>query len=78
MRNTPPPEARSPDEILSWKARDPIAHLEQHGLERGLLSAAEIAAIRERVQRDLDEAVAFAEQSPFPDPKDLLVDMFAE
>ena len=27
---------------------------------------------------DLDAAVAFAEQSPFPDPKDLLVDMFAD
>ncbi len=27
---------------------------------------------------DLDEAVAFAERSPFPDPKDLLVDMFAD
>jgi len=78
MRNTPPPETRSPDEILSWKARDPIARLEQHGLERGLLSAAEIGAMRERVKSDLEAAVAFAEQSPFPDPKDLLVDMFAE
>src|SRR6267142_1913790 len=78
MRNTPPAETRSPDEILSWKARDPIARLEQHGLERDVLSAAEIGAIRERVKRDLDEAVAFAEQSPFPDPKDLLVDMFAD
>ena len=78
MRNTPPPETRSSDEILSWKARDPIARLERHGLERGLLSAAEIGATRERVKRDLEAAVTFAEQSPFPDPKDLLVDMFAE
>src|SRR6266478_6047373 len=73
MRNTPPPETRSSDEILSWKARDPIARLERHGLERGLLSAAEIGATRERVKSDLEAAVAFAEQSPFPDPKDLLV-----
>src|SRR5436190_1498243 len=78
MRNTPPPETRSPDEIRSWRARDPIARLEQHGLERGLLSTAEIDAMRERVKSDLEAAVAFAEQSPFPDPKDLLVDMFAE
>ncbi|PYM44781.1 MAG: pyruvate dehydrogenase (acetyl-transferring) E1 component subunit alpha [Candidatus Rokuibacteriota bacterium] len=78
MRNTPPPETRSPDEIRYWRARDPIARLEQHGLERGLLSTAEIGAMRERVKSDLEAAVAFAEQSPFPDPKDLLVDMFAE
>ena len=77
MRNTPPAETRSAEEILFWKARDPIARLEQRGLEHGVLSAVEIAAIRERVKSDLDAAVAFAEQSPFPDPKDLLVDMFA-
>ena len=40
--------------------------------------ADEIGAIRERVSADLAAAVAFAEQSPFPDPKDLLVDMFAD
>ena len=78
MRNTPPPETRPPEEILSWKARDPIARFEQHVRDGGVLSAAEIGALRERVKADLDEAVAFADASPFPDPKDLLVDMFAE
>ncbi len=78
MRATPPPETRPSDEIASWKARDPIARLEQHALGAGALSAAEMSAIRERVKADLDDAVAFAEASPFPDPKDLLVDMFAE
>jgi TPP-dependent pyruvate/acetoin dehydrogenase alpha subunit len=78
MRATPPPETRPADEIASWKARDPIARFEQHVLSAGLLSAAEIGAMRERVTADLDDAVAFADASPFPDPKDLLVDMFAE
>ena len=78
MRNAIPPETRPADEIASWKARDPIARLEQHALGQGLLSAAEIGGIQERVRGDLNEAVAFAEQSPFPDPKDLLVDMFAK
>jgi pyruvate dehydrogenase E1 component alpha subunit len=78
MRAAPPPETRPAEEIDAWKARDPIARLEQHVLGRGLLSAAEIDAIREGVKADLDAAVAFAEQSPFPDPKDLLVDMFAD
>jgi len=78
MRNTPPPETRPSDEILEWKARDPIARFERYAIDRGLLSAGEIEAIRDRVKTDLDEAVAFADQSPFPDPKDLLVDMFAE
>jgi pyruvate dehydrogenase E1 component alpha subunit len=78
MRAAPPPETRPADEIDAWRARDPIALIEQHVLGRGLLSADEISEMRNRVQTDLDAAVAFAEQSPFPDPKDLLVDMFAD
>ena len=78
MRAAPPPETRPADEIATWKGRDPIARLQRHVLDRGLLSADEIGAIRERVSADLAAAVAFAEQSPFPDPKDLLVDMFAD
>jgi len=78
MRAAPPPETRPADEIDAWKARDPIALLEQHVLGRGLLSPDEISEMRKRVEADLDGAVAFAEQSPFPDPKDLLVDMFAD
>jgi TPP-dependent pyruvate/acetoin dehydrogenase alpha subunit len=78
MRAAVPPETRPLDEIATWKARDPIARLERHLLDLGSVSAAVLATIRERVTADLDEAVAFAEASPFPDPKHLLVDMFAE
>ncbi len=78
MRAAVPEETRPAEEIASWKARDPIARFEQHARSQGLLSAAEIAAIREAVASELEEAVAFADASPFPDPKDLLVDMFAE
>jgi len=76
MRNAPPPETRQADEIATWKKRDPIASFERHLLAERVLSGAEVDAMRGRVQRDLEDAVAFAEASPFPDPKDLLVDMF--
>jgi pyruvate dehydrogenase E1 component alpha subunit len=78
MRAAPPAETRPAEEIARWKAGDPIARLAQHMLGRGLLSADEPGALRERVLAELDEAVAFADASPFPDPKDLLADMFAE
>ncbi|PYN91677.1 MAG: pyruvate dehydrogenase (acetyl-transferring) E1 component subunit alpha, partial [Candidatus Rokuibacteriota bacterium] len=78
MRAAKPPETRPAEEIARWKAADPIARLEQHMLGRGLLSADELRALRERVSADLDGAVAFADASPFPDPKDLMADMFAE
>jgi TPP-dependent pyruvate/acetoin dehydrogenase alpha subunit len=77
MRSAVPPETRAAEEITSWKARDPIARLEQHMLGQGMISETELGSIRERVAGDLAEAVAFADASPFPDPKDLLADMFA-
>ena len=45
---------------------------------RALLSPEDLRSIRDRVAADLDEAVAFADASPFPDPKDLMADMFAQ
>jgi pyruvate dehydrogenase E1 component alpha subunit len=77
MRNAPPPETRPAAEVDSWKARDPIARFEYEVQERGVLSVPEIQALRERVTTELDAAEAFAEASPFPDPRDLLVDMYA-
>jgi pyruvate dehydrogenase E1 component alpha subunit len=77
MRNAPPPETRPASEVESWKARDPIARFEYEVQERNVLSVPEIQALRERVNSELDAAEAFAEASPFPDPRDLLVDMYA-
>jgi len=80
MRDMPPPETRSADLLAEWRGRDrdPIARFEDDLTARGLVTEAEVRAIRDRVTRDLDAAVSFAEASPYPDPKDLLVDMFAE
>ena len=77
MRAARPPETRPAEEIASWKAGDPVARLEQHMVARAMLSPDELRAIRDQVTSELDEAVAFADASPFPDPKDLMADMFA-
>jgi TPP-dependent pyruvate/acetoin dehydrogenase alpha subunit len=80
MRDVPPPETRDRDLLNDWKApaRDAIARFEDRLGKDGVLSAADLRAMRERVTRDLETAVDFAEASPYPDPKDLLADMFAE
>ncbi len=77
MRAVRPPETRPAEEIASWKAGDSVARLEQHMVGRAMLSPDELRAIRDGVAADLDDAVAFADASPFPDPKDLMADMFA-
>jgi TPP-dependent pyruvate/acetoin dehydrogenase alpha subunit len=80
MRDVPQPDTRSADLLAAWRSRDrdPIARFEDYLTASGIVTAAEVLAIRNQVKRALDAAVDFAEASPYPDPKDLLVDMFAE
>jgi acetoin:2,6-dichlorophenolindophenol oxidoreductase subunit alpha len=77
MRNAPPTETRPAAEIAAWKARDPIARFVSDLIGRGLLTEAELERMKRKVEADLQAAVAFADASPFPDPADLTVDMFA-
>lgn len=77
MRAVRPPETRPADEIAGWKARDPIARLSADLIARRLLSQSDFDGLQRQVHADLQAAVAFADASPFPDPKDLLVDIFA-
>src|SRR5499426_3514177 len=60
---------------VSRARRDGPSRLERLLLEGGAVSPAEIAKLRAQIAADLDAAVAFAEASPFPNPRDLLVDM---
>jgi pyruvate dehydrogenase E1 component alpha subunit len=77
MRNEPPPETRPAELLADWKTRDPIDRFESDLLAREIVSDSAVGAIRVEVQKNLSAAVAFADASPFPDPKDLLVDMYA-
>ena len=76
----PPPETRPETLLTTWRSRDrdPVTRFEDDLKSRGVVTEDAVHAIREAVQRALKAAVTFAEASPFPDPKDLLVDMFAE
>jgi TPP-dependent pyruvate/acetoin dehydrogenase alpha subunit len=77
MRAVRPPETRPADEVAAWKACDPIARYATHLIAEQQLSESEVGGLQRDVARQLEDAVAFAEASPFPDPKDLLADMFA-
>ena len=77
MRNTPPPETRPAAEIAHWKELDPIARLATDLIAQRLMSESDLGGLRRQIHADLEAAVAFADASPFPDPNDILVDLFA-
>ena len=59
---------RTKDEIDDWIAnRDPIARFEAQLVEFGVATPAEITAIREAVETEIQAGIEFAKASPSPD-----------
>ncbi len=63
-------------EVDEWKARDPIFSFEERLIEQGTASTEQIEAIWTELGADIDAAILFAEESPLPDPSQLLVDVY--
>ncbi len=59
-----------------WGKLDPITRLEGRMLEAGWASPTDLEQVRARIRQEVDEAVAWAERSPFPDPATLLDDVY--
>ncbi len=59
-----------------WAAKDPLLRLEQLMRERGWAGQAEIDELYARLRREVDEAIDWAEKSPYPDPSTLLDDVY--
>ncbi len=64
-------------ELEHWRARDPIATLTARLLERGILTAASLSSMQEKVRREVDEAADFARASPYPAVAELTTHVYA-
>jgi pyruvate dehydrogenase E1 component alpha subunit len=69
---------RTDEEVLAARERDPITLFEARLADIGVLDADGAAAVRAEVQAAVDEAVAFAEESPLPDPAGILADVYSD
>ena len=58
------------------RARDPIDNFKKRVLEQKLLSEEEVADIDAKVAASIEEAVKFGQQSPLPDIKEVLTDVY--
>jgi TPP-dependent pyruvate/acetoin dehydrogenase alpha subunit len=68
-----PEYLRDPAEVNSWHSEDPIIGLENFLIQRGLLNPADCEGIEKMVKEEIDAAIRFAEESPFP-PEEILVE----
>lgn len=73
-----PGEYRDKEEEAEWLTKDPISNMRRQMLEEDLLSEKEIQALESEVDQVLDEAVQFADESPFPEPEALYENVYVE
>ncbi len=68
---------RTKEEEAEWEAKDPIPRLGERLKEMDLATDETLAAIEQEVTALVDEAVAFAEESPLPEPTETLKHVFS-
>jgi pyruvate dehydrogenase E1 component alpha subunit len=69
---------RSREEEQEWAKLDPIVRLAERLLAANLATEASLETLKQGVIANIDEAVAFAEASPTPEPADALKHVFSE
>jgi len=61
-----------------WSKLDPIVRLRKRMVEEGWARQNDLDAIEAAVKSEVDDAVAFADQSPWPDPATLLENVYGQ
>jgi len=68
---------RTDEELEKWKKRDPIRLFEERLVEMGLLTGKKISNIYSKINAEIESAIKFAEDSPFPNTSELLEDVYS-
>ena len=73
-----PQKYRTKEEVAKYKAQDPVLFVKDILVENKIVTEKKLAQITENVKNIVDESVAFAEESPMPEAKELYIDIYAE
>jgi TPP-dependent pyruvate/acetoin dehydrogenase alpha subunit len=67
---------RDSEEVKAWMKKCPIKKLEKQLKDEKTVKQADIDKMTEEIDRELDEAVEFAKNSPFPEPASLFDNLY--
>jgi pyruvate dehydrogenase E1 component alpha subunit len=67
---------RPKEEFEAWLAKDPIPRFEKSLREMKVLTEAKLADLREEIEARIEAAVKFAEDSPWPEPAEIMEDVY--
>ena len=73
-----PGEYRAKSEEEEWRKRDPIPTFRRWLVEDGLASEEEMDGGERELEVEVEEAIRFAEESPFPAPEALFQNVYGK
>ncbi|MDN4165815.1 pyruvate dehydrogenase (acetyl-transferring) E1 component subunit alpha [Cytophagales bacterium LB-30] len=73
-----PQKYRTKEELEQYKNEDPIEKVRYALLDNKMVTEKDIEAIEDRVKQQVEEAVQFAEESPWPDPQEAFTDVYVQ
>ncbi len=71
-----PEPYRSKEEVQEWKKKDPLDRFTRKLLEDKTLTPGEVEKKRAQFTKEIEEAVQFAKEAPYPDPSEVTSDVF--
>lgn len=73
-----PAKYRTKDELNEYKEKDPIVVLEEKMLKGKIATQKEIDSIKDQIEKEMEEAVEFADSSPYPEADALYEDNYLQ
>lgn len=73
-----PAKYRTKEEVEEYKERDPIEQVRKIILEKKIATEKDLEEIQNKIKEQVNEAVKFAEESPFPDGEEALTDVYVQ
>jgi pyruvate dehydrogenase E1 component alpha subunit len=73
-----PAKYRTKEELEEYKTKDPIEHVLNVIREQGFATEQELEDIQAKVKNIVDDAVEFAENSPWPDDSEVYKDIYTD
>ncbi len=72
-----PTDNRAPEELDLWRERDPIARFARHLVDSGAATEDRLEELGRQAAAEVEDAAAYALDSPYPDPADVEDDVYA-
>ncbi len=73
-----PAKYRTKEEVEEYKLKDPIETIGSTILKNEFASSSELDNLNEKIIKEIDDAVKFAEDSPYPDPSEIYTDNYKQ